>query len=234
MRCPAHTISESDFSAPCIIGYDLRSSRCGPRIGFLGRVRRSPGSRAGDIRTCQGLRRRGAGPALALARRSMLPSASSRASALRTEFTPLNGWPARIPVNASRTASRQPAHDSGPVWFARPSLRWTCTTHLLPVSRRTEKFRQVNVHDEPIAFDDVGLRLRHRLASGAARPEAVAVLAECRVPQRLEPLQDRLLDRAIDHGWHSHVELHSSAVNLWVPLKLRIHSIHYEANGSSY
>jgi hypothetical protein len=62
---------------------------------------------ASDVRTCQGLRRRGAGPALALARRSMLPSASSRASALRTEFTPLNGWPARIPVNASRTASRQ-------------------------------------------------------------------------------------------------------------------------------
>jgi putative transposase len=26
------------------------------------------------------------------------------------------------------------------VWFARPSLQWTCTTHLLPVSRRTEAF----------------------------------------------------------------------------------------------
>jgi hypothetical protein len=103
-----------------------------------GRARRSPGSRAGDVSTCQGLRRPAAGPALATARRSMLPSAFSRASALRTEFTPLNGWPARIPVNASRTALRPPAHDSGAVWFARPSLLWTCTTHLLPVSRRTE------------------------------------------------------------------------------------------------
>jgi hypothetical protein len=89
------TFGESDFSAPCIIGYDLRSSRCGPSA-------------------CQGLRRRGARPALAVAHRSALPSAILRASALRTMFAPLNGWPARIPVNASRTASRQfPAHDSG-------------------------------------------------------------------------------------------------------------------------
>ena len=48
-----------------------------------------------------------------------------------------------------------------------------------------EKFRQVDIDDEPIAFDDVGLRLRHRLMRGAARPKAVAMLAECRVPHRL-------------------------------------------------
>src|SRR5438477_1924653 len=62
---------------------------------------------------------------------------------------------------------------------------------------------QVDVHDEPIAFDDAGLCLRHRLVSGAARPKAEAVLAECRVPLRLQPLQDRLLDHAIDHGWNA-------------------------------
>jgi hypothetical protein len=28
----------------------------------------------------------------------------------------LNGWPALPPVNASRAASRMPAHDSGPQW----------------------------------------------------------------------------------------------------------------------
>jgi hypothetical protein len=34
----------------------------------------------------------------------------------------LDGWPMRSPVNASPTSSRIPTHDSGPVWFARPSL----------------------------------------------------------------------------------------------------------------
>jgi site-specific DNA recombinase len=51
-----------------------------------------------------------------------------------------------------------------------------------------EKFGQVNVYHKPVAFNDIGLRLRHRLVSGATRSEAVAVLAECRVPPRLEPL----------------------------------------------
>src|ERR671920_180707 len=46
-----------------------------------------------------------------------------------------------------------------------------------------EKFRQIEVYDKVVAFDNIGLRLRHRLVRGAARPEAVAVLAECRVPQ---------------------------------------------------
>jgi hypothetical protein len=32
------------------------------------------------------------------------------------------------------------------------------------------------IHDELIAFNDVGLRLRHCMVSGAARPEAEAVL----------------------------------------------------------
>jgi len=68
-----------------------------------------------------------------------------------------------------------------------------------------EEFGQVNIHDEPIAFDDVGLRLRHRLVSGAARPEAVAVLAECWVPQRLKPQQDCLLDHTINDGWNAEI-----------------------------
>jgi len=41
--------------------------------------------------------------------------------------------------------------------------------------------------------------------SGAAWPEAIAVLAECRVPPRLKPLEDRLLDHAIDNGWNAEV-----------------------------
>jgi hypothetical protein len=44
----------------------------------------------------------------------------------------------------------------------------------------------------------------------------------------------RLLDQPIQHRGHSHIELHSSPASLWVPLKSRIHSIHYEANASSF
>ena len=68
-----------------------------------------------------------------------------------------------------------------------------------------EKFRQIEVYDKVVAFDDIGLRLRHRLVRGAAWPEAVAVLAECRVPQRLEPLQDGLLDHAVDRARNAEV-----------------------------
>lgn len=36
MRCPAHTIDESDFFVPFIIGYGLRPSRCGPGAASQG------------------------------------------------------------------------------------------------------------------------------------------------------------------------------------------------------
>ena len=52
-------------------------------------------------------------------------------------FSRLNTQPMRTPVNASPTPSRVSAHDSGTVWFARPSLEETCTLYSLPVSRRT-------------------------------------------------------------------------------------------------
>jgi hypothetical protein len=52
-------------------------------------------------------------------------------------FSRLNTQPMHTPVNASPTPSRKPTHDSGTVWFARPSLEETCTLYSLPVSRRT-------------------------------------------------------------------------------------------------
>jgi hypothetical protein len=64
---------------------------------------------------------------------------------------------------------------------------------------------QINIHDEPIAFDDIGLRLRHRLVCGTTRPEAVAVLAECWVPQRLKLLQNSLLNHAINDSWNAEI-----------------------------
>src|SRR3954453_19977687 len=68
----------------------------------------------------------------------MLPSAHKKNVGTRkASLSRLTGWPTCSPVNASRTASRPPAHDSGPMWIATPSLRWTCTIYSLPVSRRT-------------------------------------------------------------------------------------------------
>ena len=76
-----------------------------------------------------------------------------------------------------------------------------------------QEFGQINIYDKLMAFDDVGLRLRHRLVGRAARPEAVAVLAECWVPQRLQPQQDCLLNHTINRSWNAEVA-HPSAIRL--------------------
>src|SRR3954453_23209917 len=99
---------------------------------------RSPGSPAGDVRTCQGLGPRRTVRGLALTPPSVLPSAVGNASASRiTKLSRLNGWPARSPADASPIPSRGPPHGLGPMWFAIPSSQWTLTTYSLPVSRRT-------------------------------------------------------------------------------------------------
>ncbi len=107
---------------------------------------RSPGSRAKSVRTCQCLRPRRVVRALAIARPNVLLSALSTASAPRGKiFSRLNGWPMRSPADASPTSSRAPAHGSGPMRFAIPSSQWTCTTYSLPVSRRTDSYREKSV-----------------------------------------------------------------------------------------
>jgi hypothetical protein len=67
------------------------------------------------------------------------------------------------------------------------------------------ELRQFDIHEKPLAFDDIGLSLRHRLVGRATRPEAVAVLAECRVPLRLKPLQERLLGLRDQLRWNFQV-----------------------------
>jgi hypothetical protein len=57
---------------------------------------------------------------------------------IRNVISWLNTQPGGSPVNASTCASRRTPHDSGPVWFATPSLHWTSTNYSLPVSRRTQ------------------------------------------------------------------------------------------------
>jgi hypothetical protein len=96
---------------------------------------RSPGSRAKSFHTCQGLRPRRAGRALAITRPSMSPSVFMTTSAPETILlSRLNGWPMHSPVNASSASSRIPTHDSGPMRFATPSSQRTFTAYSLPVS----------------------------------------------------------------------------------------------------
>ena len=96
---------------------------------------RPPGSRAKSFHTCQGLRPRRAGRALAITRPSVSPSVFMTTSAPETILlSRLNGWPMHSPVNASSASSRIPTHDSGPMRFATPSSQRTFTAYSLPVS----------------------------------------------------------------------------------------------------
>lgn len=137
----AATTTGSDFSGSCIIGYDSSSPRCGPAVSTRRPSPRSPGSRAKSFHTCQGLRPRRVGQALALTRPSMLPSVISNTSAPGLpKFSRLHGWPMCSPADASPISSRRPTHGSGPTRIATPSSQWTCTTYSLPVSTGAPKF----------------------------------------------------------------------------------------------
>src|SRR4051812_3489882 len=74
-------MAESDFSGSCIIGLDSSSSRCGPAVFLRWPNPRSPDSRTKSVHTCQGLRPRRVGRALAMTHPSMLPSVISTTSA---------------------------------------------------------------------------------------------------------------------------------------------------------
>ena len=56
--------------------------------------------------------------------------------------SPLNGWPALSPVNASLRPRGSPRMNSGSVRFATPSPQRAFTSYLLPVSRRTRPHHQ--------------------------------------------------------------------------------------------
>ena len=116
------TMAESDFSGSCIIGFDSSSSRCGPTVFLHWPNPRSPDSRTKSVHTCQGLRPRRVGRALALTRPSMLPSVIMTTWAPETILlSRLHGWPMRSPTDASPSPSRVPAHGLGPMWLAIPS-----------------------------------------------------------------------------------------------------------------
>ena len=103
----------------------------GPDVG-------SPDSRATCLCACLGSSTPpGAGPP----RRSGVPAVAFRVlGARRHPDWPISGLhtlPARSPVNASRGPLPSLVHDSGPAWFARPSLWETCTpSHRAGLSQR--------------------------------------------------------------------------------------------------
>ena len=111
---------------------------------------RSPGSHARGLSTCQGLRPRETGSALALTRTPVLPSTTQTVSASRSHFlSRLNTWPTNTPVNASPHTSRYDTHDSGPMGFAIPFIVKDLHLLLLPVSRRTRvENRRLSVQGE--------------------------------------------------------------------------------------
>ena len=75
-------------------------------------------------------------------------------------FSRLNTQPMRTPVNASPSPSRGPTHDSGTVWFARPSLEETCTLYPLPVSRRTHCQLKPSWYALRVGGGQLGIRKR--------------------------------------------------------------------------
>ena len=64
----------------------------------------------------------------------------------------------------------------------RSGMRAVHLCHEFVVINSVEELRQVDIDDELIALGDMDLRLCHHLVGRAPRPEALAVLAERRVP----------------------------------------------------
>ncbi len=202
----------SDFSGSCIIGFDSSSSRCGPAVFLRWPNPRSPDSRTKSVHTCQGLRPRRVGRALALAHPSMLPSVILTTSAPETILlSRLHGWPMHSPADASPTPSRMPAHGSGPMRIATPSPWGTFTSYSLPVligAPEAQDRQLARLRRQPASARQPH-RLVHgrgdrRLARGAAHDcrRAGPVLAPgdpdsadpaCRVPPGAAP--DRRLDQ---------------------------------------
>ena len=111
----------------------------------------------------QGLGPRGGGTALAITICSVLPSVPYDAVGPPKFIllSRLNIQPARLPVNASPLLSRTTTHDSGPIWFATPSLGGTCTreTYRFVPAHRLVKILERPAGQKFTCFQD---RRRHR------------------------------------------------------------------------
>ena len=136
-----------------------------------------------------------------------------RAKAGRLAASP-PGWPRR--ARASSTPAVRNARISRSTRLS--AIRFATSAISRSWLTRSKNFSRSMSTTPPIALVDVGLRLGHGLMGGASRAEAVAVLAERRVPQRLKPLQDRLLDQAVKHGGNAEVAPSASRFRVFAPV----------------
>jgi hypothetical protein len=80
--------------------------------------------------------------------------------------------------------------------------------------RPIQEFLQVQIHHDPVAGLHVLLRFQHRAVRASPWPEAVAVLAERRVDERLQYLQKRLLDQSVNGSGDGGFIKHSSQLSI--------------------
>src|SRR4051812_42284252 len=98
---------------------------------------------------------------------------------------------------------------------------WYC---LPPKIRDGQEFLRIDVDLPVVALDDEGLGLGDGLMRRSVRAESEARLGERRVPLRVQDLEDRLLDQAIQHGGDAHSRLppHPSRLRDSSPSPIRI------------
>ena len=119
-------MAASDCCASCIIGFGCLPSRCGPGVRHAGTTRSPPRVPVLDVHASGFADTAELCCGSPLTPQQMLPSTSLTVSALRIQdsFRCSIAPPAYPAANASRTASRRPAHGSrcGVEWLA-PSPR---------------------------------------------------------------------------------------------------------------
>jgi hypothetical protein len=72
-----------------------------------------------------------------------------------------------------------------------------------------EELLQIHVHHDPAPRLHIRLSGKHRIMRTASRPKTVAMLAETRIEQRLQHLQQGLLDQTVGHRWYTQLALAS-------------------------
>src|ERR1017187_5801946 len=97
-----------------------------------------------------------------------------------------------------------------------------------------EEFLQIKINAPAVTFDDIMLRLCHRLMSRSSRPEPVPVIGKRRVPPPLQNLQHRLLDESIQHRGDGQRELHLNPVRIWDGRRSAIRSTRFGVSASKY
>ena len=138
--------------------------------------------------------------------RSSGPAAPAPCPPRRATRWPAAATAARLAA-CPRAAPAPPRHPMIPLFrYARisritpaSSMRLPQPVHQDVVVDPVEELLQVHVHHDPPPRLHVRLRGQHRVVRTPPRPEAVAVLAEGGVENRLQHLQQCLLDQPIHH-----------------------------------